>query len=366
MTRINVTVDGVEYHDEVEPRTLLVHYLREQLGKTGTVVGCDTSNCGACTVHLDGRSVKSCTVLAVQADGTRSPPSRVWPRTASCTRCSRPSTRTTRCSAATARPGMIMQSIDLLQRQPGPDRAGDPRRASRATSAAAPATRTSSRPCSGRRAVDEGASARDDDAPSDRRRRPRVGTARPPQGGRAADHRPDPLDRQHHAARDAAPGDGAQPVRARADHVDRHQPAPRPRRASSPSHRRRLAEDAGRLPCAWPITADQVAPEHPPMAVDEVSFAGEIVALVVAPGPRPARATPLELVDVDYEPLPAVARPRGGRARTRSWSTPTWAPTCQRPGSSTRPRRAPAATSTTRSPTPARRSSSSASTASSG
>src|SRR6185436_15878717 len=69
MARINVKVDGVSYADDVEPRTLLVQYLREQLGKTGTVIGCDTSNCGACTVHLDGRSVKSCSVLAVQADG---------------------------------------------------------------------------------------------------------------------------------------------------------------------------------------------------------------------------------------------------------------------------------------------------------
>ena len=69
MTKINVTVDGVAYSDDVEPRTLLVHYLREHLGKVGTVVGCDTSNCGACTVDLDGLSVKSCTVLAVQADG---------------------------------------------------------------------------------------------------------------------------------------------------------------------------------------------------------------------------------------------------------------------------------------------------------
>jgi carbon-monoxide dehydrogenase small subunit len=70
MTKINVTVDGVAYTDEVEPRTLLVHYLREQLGKIGTVVGCDTSNCGTCTVDLDGQSAKSCTVLAVQADGS--------------------------------------------------------------------------------------------------------------------------------------------------------------------------------------------------------------------------------------------------------------------------------------------------------
>ncbi|HEY2640767.1 MAG TPA: (2Fe-2S)-binding protein [Streptosporangiaceae bacterium] len=69
MTRINVTVDGVNYSDDVEPRMLLVHYLREVLGKTGTPVGCDTSNCGACTVLMDGQSVKSCAVLSVQADG---------------------------------------------------------------------------------------------------------------------------------------------------------------------------------------------------------------------------------------------------------------------------------------------------------
>jgi len=71
MSRITVEVDGVSYSDIVEPRTLLVQYLRENLGKVGTVIGCDTSNCGACTVLLDGRSVKACSVLAVQADGHR-------------------------------------------------------------------------------------------------------------------------------------------------------------------------------------------------------------------------------------------------------------------------------------------------------
>jgi len=69
MTRIRTTVDGVLYEDDVEPRLLLVHYLRDRLGRTGTPVGCDTSNCGSCTVHLDGKAVKSCTVLTVQADG---------------------------------------------------------------------------------------------------------------------------------------------------------------------------------------------------------------------------------------------------------------------------------------------------------
>jgi carbon-monoxide dehydrogenase small subunit len=66
---ITVTVNGVEHTHDVEPRTLLVHYIREQLALTGTNIGCDTSSCGACTIHIDGESVKSCTLLAVQADG---------------------------------------------------------------------------------------------------------------------------------------------------------------------------------------------------------------------------------------------------------------------------------------------------------
>jgi carbon-monoxide dehydrogenase small subunit len=66
---ISVTVNGTTYQHDVEPRLLLVYYLREVLGLTGTNVGCDTTSCGACTIHLNGESVKSCTVLAVQADG---------------------------------------------------------------------------------------------------------------------------------------------------------------------------------------------------------------------------------------------------------------------------------------------------------
>jgi aerobic carbon-monoxide dehydrogenase small subunit len=67
--RIRVTVNGTSREDEVEPRLLLVHYLRDVMGLTGTHVGCDTSQCGACTIHLDGKAVKSCTLFAVQADG---------------------------------------------------------------------------------------------------------------------------------------------------------------------------------------------------------------------------------------------------------------------------------------------------------
>ena len=66
---IKVTVNGKKFTSDVEPRTLLVHYVREVLNLTGTNVGCDTSSCGACSLHLDGEAVKSCTILAVQADG---------------------------------------------------------------------------------------------------------------------------------------------------------------------------------------------------------------------------------------------------------------------------------------------------------
>ncbi len=67
---VSITINGTSHTYDVEPRTLLVHYLREHAGLTGTNIGCDTSSCGACTIHLDGEAVKSCTLLAAQADGT--------------------------------------------------------------------------------------------------------------------------------------------------------------------------------------------------------------------------------------------------------------------------------------------------------
>ena len=119
MAEITVTVDGVNYADHVEPRTLLVHYLREVVGKTGTPIGCDTSNCGACTVLMDGQSVKSCAVLAVQADGaqimtiegmsngTLHPLQRAFHEQ-----------HALQCGYCT--PGMIMAASDLLRENPHP------------------------------------------------------------------------------------------------------------------------------------------------------------------------------------------------------------------------------------------------------
>jgi carbon-monoxide dehydrogenase small subunit len=120
MARIEVTVDGVLYRDEVEPRLLLVHYLRDRLGKVGTPIGCDTSNCGACTVDVDGQSMKSCSVLAVQADGTTittieglSPPGELHP-----VQQAFHDNHALQCGFCT--PGMIMASVDLLKENPHP------------------------------------------------------------------------------------------------------------------------------------------------------------------------------------------------------------------------------------------------------
>ena len=119
MTKVSMTIDGVRYDDEVEPRMLLVHYLRKMAGRTGTPVGCDTSNCGACTVLLNGLSAKSCAVLAVQADGAEittiqglangewHPLQRAFHEE-----------HALQCGYCT--PGMIMAASDLLRENPQP------------------------------------------------------------------------------------------------------------------------------------------------------------------------------------------------------------------------------------------------------
>jgi carbon-monoxide dehydrogenase small subunit len=121
--RIKITVNGAVHEADVEPRLLLVHFIRENLGLTGTHIGCDTSNCGACTVHVDGESAKSCTMLAVQADGrevrtiegladgaTLHPLQQAfWDQ------------HGLQCGFCT--PGMIMQSAWLLANEPNPSEA---------------------------------------------------------------------------------------------------------------------------------------------------------------------------------------------------------------------------------------------------
>jgi aerobic carbon-monoxide dehydrogenase small subunit len=118
---IRVTVDGIQYDDDVEPRMLLVHYLRERLGKVGTVIGCDTSNCGACTVHLDGQSVKSCSMLAVQADGREVTTIEGLARDGELHPMQQAFHNHHALQCGFCTPGMIMQAIDLLADNPNPD-----------------------------------------------------------------------------------------------------------------------------------------------------------------------------------------------------------------------------------------------------
>ena len=118
--KVSITVNGVTQSGDVEPRTLLVHYLRDHLQLTGTNIGCDTSSCGACTVHLDGEAVKSCTVLAVQADGAAvttieglSKDGQMHPMQQAFME-----NHGLQCGYCT--PGMVMAAISLLQENPTP------------------------------------------------------------------------------------------------------------------------------------------------------------------------------------------------------------------------------------------------------
>ncbi|MBL8961310.1 MAG: (2Fe-2S)-binding protein [Gemmatimonadetes bacterium] len=123
MTQITITVNGKAETRDVEPRTLLVHFLREELRLTGTHVGCDTSQCGACTVHLDGRAVKSCTVLAVQADGGAVTTIEGMARgeVMHPLQAAFKEEHGLQCGFCT--PGMIMSAADLLARTPQPTEA---------------------------------------------------------------------------------------------------------------------------------------------------------------------------------------------------------------------------------------------------
>ena len=328
--RISVTVDGVAYSDDVEPRTLLVHYLRERLGKTGTVVGCDTSNCGACTVHLDGRSVKSCSVLAVQADGREvttieglAAERRAAPGAAGVPREPRA------CSAATARPGMIMQAVDLLKDNPDPDRGGDPRgprgqplplhglpEHRQGGAGARPTAGSVSRPPCRRRcrmtAVDETAAAEEFGQARRRKEDARLITGRT----RWTDNIV--LPGMLHLAM----------VRSPVAHGDDHRRSTPPRPRPCPGvigglDRRRPRRRAGRPALRL---ADHRRTMKAPAATrrsrsTRSTFAGEIVAVVAARSAAEARDA-AEQVDVDYDDLPVVldmkeAVEEGAAARPR-------------------------------------------------
>jgi|SRR5581483_5395977 len=120
---VSLTVNGAKQTAEVEPRLLLVHFLREQLGLTGTNVGCDTSQCGACTVIIDGQAVKSCTMLAVQADGSDVTTIEGLARDGKLHPIQQAFWDKHGLQCGFCTPGMILTTVDLLKRNPRPTEA---------------------------------------------------------------------------------------------------------------------------------------------------------------------------------------------------------------------------------------------------
>jgi carbon-monoxide dehydrogenase small subunit len=118
---VSVTVNGVKHNVSVEPRTLLVYFLRDHLKLTGTHVGCDTSQCGACTVHLNGRAVKSCTILAVQANGANVTTIEGLARDGTLHPVQEGFHEKHGLQCGFCTPGMIMTAVDLLATNPNPN-----------------------------------------------------------------------------------------------------------------------------------------------------------------------------------------------------------------------------------------------------
>ena len=121
--QIAVTVNGTEQRHDVEPRLLLVHYIREVVGLTGTNVGCDTSSCGACTVLVDGESVKSCTMLAVQADGRGITTIEGLARDGEMHPMQEAFRQNHGLQCGYCTPGMVMAAVSLLEEHPNPTEA---------------------------------------------------------------------------------------------------------------------------------------------------------------------------------------------------------------------------------------------------
>lgn len=120
MPFITITVDGVKYEQQCEPRLLLVHLLRDHLGRTGTPVGCDTGNCGACTVLVDGKSAKSCSVLAVQAAGSEIVTIEGLADGGSLHPMQRAFHEEHALQCGYCTPGMVLAAVDLLREEPDP------------------------------------------------------------------------------------------------------------------------------------------------------------------------------------------------------------------------------------------------------
>ena len=302
MSRVSVSVEvnGARYDREVEARLLLVHFLRDELGLTGTHVGCDTSNCGACTCHLDGEAVKSCTVLAVQADGAEvttieglGTPDDLHPVQEAFW-----NNHGLQCGYCT--PGMIMASADLLKRNPDPSE--EEIREALAGNLCRCTGLPQHRQVRTRRGLE--GSTRMTVAPEKfvgqslrRKEDPRLITG--PWSTTSTTSRP----RARSGARSSA-----RPRRTRRSSrsTSRSPSSATTSTPSSPARTWPTSASSTRCPMAWvPPEVEVRNFPHWPLARGEVNHVGDPVAVVIGEG-RYAMQDAAEDVFVEYEPLPAV------------------------------------------------------------
>ncbi len=298
MRRVALTANGVRHDLEIEPRELLVYVLRERLGLTGTNVGCDTSSCGACTVLVNGESVKSCTMLGVQADGMDITTIEGLARNGELHPVQQAfhDHHALQCGYCT--PGMVLAAVSLIDEWRSDRRGGDPRR------------------------------ARGEPLPLHRVPQHRPGRRGSCRGGvmTAVESAPKVIGTSVKRKEDASL------LRGLGTFVDNltlpatvnmavvRSPYPRARITGVNLDAARAAEGVvaafsgadlagdweGGLPCAWPVTEDIKMPPHFPLATDEARYQGDGVAVVVAES-RALAKDAAELVEVDYEPLPSIA-----------------------------------------------------------
>ena len=300
---------------EVPARMTLADFLREELDLTATHLGCEHGVCGACTVHVDGHTAR--VLHHARRPGRRlRGHDRGRPRAqdgAAHRRSSRAFWEKHGMQCGFCTPGFLMTVTELLRRAPGPVRRADRARRSAATCAAAPATRRSSRPCTRPSGCAGGSDEREGRRPEARRRE------RQAQGGPAAAARRRALRRRPQAGRAPARRRAAQPGRARADPRWTSTPCAPTRAPGSCSPPRTFRTGMPPLPCidAMPDTK----PREPAAARDATSCATSASRspFVVAES-RPDAEDLLELIDVDYEPLPAVVDPE--RAATAGRADP--------------------------------------------
>ena len=298
MRRVSLAVNGVRHELDLEPRELLVYVLRERLGLTGTNVGCDTSSCGACTVLLNGESVKSCTLLGVQADGTElttieglAENGDAAPAPAGLPRAPRAPVR-------------LLHARDGAGRrrhprgQPRPERGRDP---ARPRGQPLPLHRLPEHRQGRSRGGGGGVMATTEKqtyigSPVARKEDPELLTGQ----ARFVD---DLVDRRAWSGWPSS----AVPTRTRGSRASTSRAAREAEGVVAAFSGADLADQwAGGLPCAWPVTEDIKLATHWPLAVDKARYAGDGVAVVIAES-RALAKDAAELVQVDYEPLPAVS-----------------------------------------------------------